>query len=141
VKSAVATIVSLALCLAMLGVPGRAAAAGPHGHRLDPAERDRLRGDLRQQAFQERMQLREQRAAGRLGEWTGEAGAMPGRGPMAGHPPQAGGWAAMPDRGPAPAGGGFMPGPGRLSPDERQMLRQQLRESRRRGGIEGAGGP
>jgi uncharacterized membrane protein len=76
--------------------------------RMDPDERQRLRGELRQQIHDERIRSRHERHLERRG----------------GHPPevwpQAAAEAAYPAIGVAP----------RMSPDEREQLRRQLREVR-----------
>ena len=139
------------LALALLGsVAAPGWAANGHGGRLDPDERQRLRGDLRQQAFEERLRMRDERMRAR-GEPGAAPGGYPGGAPPLrpqGNPPGPGmpagpaiGAAPYENRGVPPAGAiGADPGGPRLSPDERQQLRRQLREARIRG-FDNARGP
>lgn len=132
-------------------------ARGDHGgQRLDPAERERLRGDLRQRAYQDRHYGRADMPGGYGPRGyppqplPGYQGPPPGYGapPSPGYGPGVpyggavyggyggngfnGGYAGQTGQG--PYGYGPMPGQGapapRLSPDERQQLRRQLRDAR-----------
>ena len=143
-------VLSALVLLGSVAAPGWA--ANGHVGRLDPDERQRLRGDLRQQAFEERLRMRDERMRAR-----GDAGAYPGGAPGGyaplrppGFPPGPGapagpaiGSGPYENRGagPPPAGAiSVEPGGPRLIPDERQQLRRQLREARIRG-FDNARGP
>lgn len=129
VRRRVWTLVSVWLSLVLLAGPANSWAHG-QGERLDSAERQRLRWELRQRAIEERM--RAQGAVPPVG------GSQPGH-PQTGGYPNLGGYPyqqAYPRHGypyqgaPVPQGAYPMP---RLSPEERQQLRRQLREGRERG--------
>ena len=131
---------ALATLLAVATLP---AVAHPGG-RLDPDERQRLRGELRQQMqedrarmraeHEERARLRAERAGDapgwRLGRWSDMA---------PGTPPMGGGPFGPPAEGAPPPASALTPPPAhpppqRLSADEREQLRRQLREARFRQG-------
>lgn len=116
------TVVAAALVCVAATLMSPAAAQLP-GERLDAAERQRLRGDLRQRAQDERQQ------AGRDSIRPGAPATAPGwqPAPPAGY--AAPGGHASPGGYASPVGDG---GP-RLSPEERQQLRRQLRDVRLRG--------
>lgn len=99
-------IARLAGCIALtvgLLQPMVARAHGPGGHRLDADERERLRGELRQQRM------------GRGDHHEGAAQAGPRIDRI---------------RDPGDAPGTWPHGRMRMSPQERESLRQQLRDSR-----------
>ncbi len=119
-------IVTLAAVLLFAWAPLASADPG-HGGRMDPDERQRLRSELRSQAFEERMRMR----AWRDGAPTPSAGALaPDAAPYRGR-----GWGdgrrdwGSPAGPPAPEGAPDGR-PWRLSPEERQNLRRQLRDAR-----------
>ncbi|MFT4102105.1 MAG: hypothetical protein QM674_13915 [Burkholderiaceae bacterium] len=123
-------LVSLALVL--IGAAPARHAAGP-GTRLAPDERERLRGELRDQPWHRREP--------RFGPDGQIGGPGPrhfgGPGPAFGPPAMASGGPRDPARAWAPGGDagwdrhGPPPGPARLSPDERLELRRQLRDVNR----------
>ncbi|MFT3804113.1 MAG: hypothetical protein QM766_23230 [Burkholderiaceae bacterium] len=130
-------LVSLALVL--IGAAPALHAAGPPGMRLAPDERERLRGELRDQPWHRR-----EPRFGPDGQ-NGGAGPRHFGGPGPAFAPGSFGAPAMaPSGGPRDPGRGWAPAsdagwdrhgpppePARLSPDERRELRRQLRDVNR----------
>ena len=94
--------------------------------RLEPHERERLRHELREQAREERHRMREERHRMR------DAG-PPADGALPGHAPAPRPYGRADWRSEAPEPGRQGDARARMSPEEREALRLQLRE-RRRGG-------
>ena len=124
---------AVVLCV-LLGACAWVGATPPQG-RLDPAERQQLRHELRQQAMEERRRMHhyppQPDAPGAPPASPGVAG-PPGRygyggpaGPSGAHPPGPPADGAGPGWG---AGDGWRSHPPRLSPEEREQLRHMLRE-------------
>lgn len=126
------------LALATLLAVAAGQSAAHQGGRLDPDERQRLRGELRQQMQEDRARLRAERHAEpaqgrglRIGRWSDMA---PGTPPMGNGPFAPTTDAPPPAAGHAPAGVPAAPPVQRLTADEREQLRRQLREARFRQG-------
>ena len=128
---------AVVLCV-LLGACACVGATPPQG-RLDPAERQQLRHELRQQAMEERRRMHHyppQPDAPGAPPASPGVGGQPGRygyggpaGSPGAHPP--GRPPGLPADGAGPgwgAGDGWRSHPPRLSPEEREQLRHMLRE-------------